>query len=852
MNHFRRQAIGLLAVACVFSVKAQVQWNGAGDYRLHPTAPAAGPRSLTIGPNYSGAGQPALNVRADQFSAGNLTGEVFRTVAPAANNTFWRLYSGGVAAGNERGQLFSNTGSTDFNLNAPNGHFLLHTQNVRRARLNGNLTGPIGPTPALEFPGIVRDGFMMLSGTADAFTNAASRAPFTRLHLVDNAVDPNDPIKYAQQHGFRPWQRNGITFTGNSDQSYIGHRYAGDDNTDFVVQWSDNPNGSPWGTDRMRFVFTTQFNPANTRGATSVDGLEAIRLWPRNHQEVNVGIGDFFAGNQLASTVVVDPTERVDILNGRLRIRDLPSNPAATDSFYVMVVDRTALTPGNQERGVVKWVPPSIFGSGGGADCDWTLGAPGNVMYTASDPIGSTTNCPEADWSVGIGTGQPYYKLDVQHSEDNGDMVGGIRALFEVDDPQQGTAIYAGIGPVSGGVMPVATAVQARVDGVEDRGIGVDAHVHSTTDDGFATRTDGVMGTVYGPTDAGGVLNAASGVTGSVIGVNGGGSIANATAVNADVWATVPMTTVNGVYSWVHGAGASSTRTGLTSDVDGDGATNNCYGATLSATGGNVGNIGLHSEAFGAGAWAGDFIGNVNIDGDIFLFNTYYASDAALKTDVQSVTPSADVIGALQVHSYQFNDQANAMGMPEGEQVGLIAQEVEQVLPGLVTMRDVPARMDATGAVAQEAVSYKAVNYVGLIPYLISAVQKLQADNAEMQEQLAACCASPTDSDQRNGSIGTGAEEEMLTPAQERALRIAPNPFTDRTTLYCNLERAGRMQLMANSADGRDLMVLAEGQRQAGEFQQVWSTENLAPGVYYITLLLNGEPVVKRAVKVGR
>ncbi len=111
MNHFRRQAIGLLAVACVFSVKAQVQWNGAGDYRLHPTAPAAGPRSLTIGPNYSGAGQPALNVRADQFSAGNLTGEVFRTVAPAANNTFWRLYSGGVAAGNERGQLFSNTGS---------------------------------------------------------------------------------------------------------------------------------------------------------------------------------------------------------------------------------------------------------------------------------------------------------------------------------------------------------------------------------------------------------------------------------------------------------------------------------------------------------------------------------------------------------------------------------------------------------------------------------------------------------------------------------------------------------------------------------------------------------------------
>lgn len=66
----------------------------------------------------------------------------------------------------------------------PNFPIELRTFNVQRARLNGNVTGPIGPTPALEFPGIVRDGFFLLSGTADAFTNAARRAPFTRLHVV--------------------------------------------------------------------------------------------------------------------------------------------------------------------------------------------------------------------------------------------------------------------------------------------------------------------------------------------------------------------------------------------------------------------------------------------------------------------------------------------------------------------------------------------------------------------------------------------------------------------------------------------------------------------------------------------
>ncbi|WKZ65004.1 MAG: hypothetical protein QY325_09535 [Flavobacteriales bacterium] len=126
-----------------------------------------------------------------------------------------------------------------------------YTAAIQRMRLNPNVTGPIGPTPGFQFPNINRDGFLVLSGTDNAFTNAGSRAPFTRLHLVDNAVIANDPVVYAQQHGFRPWQRNGVTFTGNSDQSYVGQRYYGEDETDFVIHWSDNPDGRPWGTDRM-------------------------------------------------------------------------------------------------------------------------------------------------------------------------------------------------------------------------------------------------------------------------------------------------------------------------------------------------------------------------------------------------------------------------------------------------------------------------------------------------------------------------------------------------------------------------------------------------------------------------
>ena len=761
--------------AALFS-QSQVQWNALGDYRLSPTSPATGPRSFTIGPNY--LTNAHLNVRSDLMNGGNQTSELIHVVAPAGFDNNLRFYTSGTGAGQQRGRLFSLAGFTHFNIDAPNGHLHLWANGFHRVRLNGNVTGPIGPTPALEFPNINRDGFLVLSGTEDVFTNAGSRAPFTRLHLVDNAANPTSPVVYAQQHGFRPWQRNGITFTGNSDQSYIGHKYGTDDNTDFVVQWSDNPSGSPWGTDRMKFVFTTQYDPTQTRGATSVYGLEAIRLWPRNHQEVFVGIGDFFAGNQLTPATVVDPTERLDILRGRLRIRQLPDDQAATDSFYVMVVDRTALTAANQQRGVVKWVDPSVFG-GGGADCDWVM----QDQFPNTPPhVSNTYNGSACAWDrrhgVGIGEQLPKFKLHVTHTSDALLSPTAIMGASMFNVPQSTTSLQGVLGRASS-VNPSAQLQTQRAFGVVGEALGSRSTVG-----------------VYGLAD--------------IYGAQGGGNATETYGVMGRAVANGNSDHVVGVYGY--GAGAT--------DPQND--------------------------------WAGWFDGNVNIEGDIYLYTTYFASDASLKTDVQDLDPSTEMVEALQVHSYQFTDEAvSNLGMPEGAQVGLIAQEVEQVLPGLVKDHNVPAKYDTTGTVTQEAYSYKAVNYVGVIPYLISAMQKLSADNQELRELVNACCASPNDDGTRSTTNGA-TDEGSITPAQERLLRIAPNPFTDRTTLYYTLERAGRAQLLANSSDGRDLFVLSEAQREAGDYQHVWSTEDLAPGMYHITLLLDGEPVVKRAVKVGR
>ncbi|MBK8615372.1 MAG: hypothetical protein IPN85_18370 [Flavobacteriales bacterium] len=124
----------------------------------------------------------------------------------------------------------------------------LATTDILRARLK-----PTGTATINGYGGVVQDGFFLLSGQPDAFTNVNSKAPFTRMHLVDPTGSVN-PINYAQQFGFRPWQKNGITFTGNSDQGYIGQKYNYNDATDMVIQWSDNPSTDPWASDKLRFI----------------------------------------------------------------------------------------------------------------------------------------------------------------------------------------------------------------------------------------------------------------------------------------------------------------------------------------------------------------------------------------------------------------------------------------------------------------------------------------------------------------------------------------------------------------------------------------------------------------------
>ncbi|MCF0041686.1 tail fiber domain-containing protein [Dyadobacter fanqingshengii] len=104
----------------------------------------------------------------------------------------------------------------------------------------------------------------------------------------------------------------------------------------------------------------------------------------------------------------------------------------------------------------------------------------------------------------------------------------------------------------------------------------------------------------------------------------------------------------------------------------------------------------------------------VNDQGNGYLNgNLIQTSDRRLKTNIQPFKNSLGKVNGLQGYHYNWEDKTRDQTM----QTGLIAQEVEQVFPELVsTNKD----------------GFKSVNYIGLVPHLIESVKELKSKTDEI------------------------------------------------------------------------------------------------------------------------
>ena len=135
---------------------------------------------------------------------------------------------------------------------------------------------------------------------------------------------------------------------------------------------------------------------------------------------------------------------------------------------------------------------------------------------------------------------------------------------------------------------------------------------------------------------------------------------------------------------------------------------------------GNVSGSSTSTGSFGHLVIAKDaHIGeDVLADGDVVAYNS---SDIRLKDNIQVIQGSLDKIGEIRGVEFDWNDKSPGWARERGHDVGVIAQEVQKVVPEIVVERKS---------------GYLGVDYKRLVPLLIESVKELKEEIEELKKKV--------------------------------------------------------------------------------------------------------------------
>lgn len=122
--------------------------------------------------------------------------------------------------------------------------------------------------------------------------------------------------------------------------------------------------------------------------------------------------------------------------------------------------------------------------------------------------------------------------------------------------------------------------------------------------------------------------------------------------------------------------------------------------------------------------------GAVTSTGDV----TAFSSDKRLKNVISIIPHALEKVNKLSGVLYTHNDVAKAHGFSdESTKVGVLAQEVQEVLPEAV--KPAPFDVDENGN-SKSGEKYLTVQYEKIVPLLIEAVKELTKEVARLEAKL--------------------------------------------------------------------------------------------------------------------
>ena len=212
----------------------------------------------------------------------------------------------------------------------------------------------------------------------------------------------------------------------------------------------------------------------------------------------------------------------------------------------------------------------------------------------------------------------------------------------------------------------------------------------------------------------------------------------------------------------------------VSANVLNTGATNYAIFATAANSPGHNGN-----------KWAGWFQGDLHVTGQVSSTNgTIISSDEMFKENVSDIQNASSLINSLRPRYYTYDTlNYSDFNFESDIQMGLIAQEVEQIIPSIVSNHVRPEQYDSLGTVTAPEINYKGVEYEELIPLLIAGHQEQskQIDSLYYQnEELLSSIDSLT--------IITGNQQKEINTLNERLSHLE-NCLSGILPLLCQLSQ---------------------------------------------------------------
>jgi hypothetical protein len=221
-------------------------------------------------------------------------------------------------------------------------------------------------------------------------------------------------------------------------------------------------------------------------------------------------------------------------------------------------------------------------------------------------------------------------------------------------------------------------------------------------------------------------------------------------------------------------------------------------------------------------------------------------SDQRLKQNIEDFSSAMDIINKLHPRLYDFRHDGNYkfMNLPQGKHYGLVAQDVEKILPNLVmeTKFDLsiikPPSPNESAEADQDpfeanknssaTIDCKALNYIELIPILIKGMQEQQKQIEELKQVIASL------------KPGNASSSSYSTNAYLK--QNAPNPFSKNTVVQSYVPAdAHQAQLVIYSIDGRQLK--SYSLTNSGLNNVTISGGTLTSGQYTYSLIVDGRKV---------